>query len=726
MGNNNKWVTIFGIVLVSVPAVVSAQTCVVGTVTFTLTGTMRHTLFLNGRSVSGPYSTVTAAKTAATTLAKAQPDSVVTFGPTYRQAAKYCKPPTLVPPPPPPADSLSPTGYRPLLTWTPERQAIWNRMRAENHWLHAVEKATCEKLLAGVPVYGERGTRCAFMYQSTGERRYALAVWDKIRTRFSDSLPDGDAMREGWIPTVLDLDVIWPALSLAQQDSAVTGALRWMNYMLGASRPKYTGALPVSDSDALVGVGGGLLLSNAWLGKVRPGLIDARDSTSRPLGRAALPIGDYCPSVDQVGVATTIRGYTIGAEGGVWPEGSQYDVGTVSLLARYVAALEHLGITCLDKERAFLNDYARQFAYAVSHDTAQRVIWGSMEGNPRVWSGDIYRIITTLGVMTGTNAPDSRAAAAGIMQALWGKFGRTKNDHLHASMLWYVNPYLAGSALPEGGRYAPGKGHFYIRHQGTLVYLGTNRPTGVHHDGEELHDVHLYRNGEWLLTAPVDYGREGSNSLGANGVSYAGRARMAEHRAINVRADSGPGWWATTAATKGLAVFPSRTERQPWLTYGMRTQLFTRVGDFDAVLVRDSSHAVDPRTLPLFDSYDDAIKKGVEQTNGETVALWHAPVEPTVSATGLTWTTPSGVPVRVLFLSDAPTRVRTHFIPTLYGRAVTAEYNQWQAQVVSDAVVRVQVVLIGRGTPPAVSRSGNTTTIGAKRFTITSTTITAQ
>ncbi len=83
----------------------SAQTCTAGTVTCTLTGTTKHTLFLNGRAVSGPYSTVTAAKVAAKALVAANPDSAVTFGPTYRQTAKYCQavvvapPPVVVPPP---------------------------------------------------------------------------------------------------------------------------------------------------------------------------------------------------------------------------------------------------------------------------------------------------------------------------------------------------------------------------------------------------------------------------------------------------------------------------------------------------------------------------------------------------------------------------------------------------------------------------------------------------
>ncbi|HLK56030.1 MAG TPA: hypothetical protein VKU00_05685, partial [Chthonomonadaceae bacterium] len=70
----------------------------------------------------------------------------------------------------PPAAANSPTGRNPHLFWTPQRQAVWNQMVAQNHpWWVALQGWAS----GTVAKYGDIGDYAAIAYQMTGNPAYA-------------------------------------------------------------------------------------------------------------------------------------------------------------------------------------------------------------------------------------------------------------------------------------------------------------------------------------------------------------------------------------------------------------------------------------------------------------------------------------------------------------------------------------------------------------------------
>src|SRR5262245_1217897 len=79
-----------------------------------------------------------------------------------------------------PTGIASPTGHDPNYLWTPEQQAVWARMVAEDHpWWRIVREA------AGATDtpnqwYGDLGQWAALAYQMTGDATYAQKAWSQI------------------------------------------------------------------------------------------------------------------------------------------------------------------------------------------------------------------------------------------------------------------------------------------------------------------------------------------------------------------------------------------------------------------------------------------------------------------------------------------------------------------------------------------------------------------
>src|SRR2546426_257082 len=87
--------------------------------------------------------------------------------------------------------ALSPTGRNPQFLWTPARQAIWDRMRADyldnpispdtsgGRWFKYI-KTTADCACA----YSDFGNWPTLMYQMTGDKRYVELAWNRLQTTF--------------------------------------------------------------------------------------------------------------------------------------------------------------------------------------------------------------------------------------------------------------------------------------------------------------------------------------------------------------------------------------------------------------------------------------------------------------------------------------------------------------------------------------------------------------
>src|SRR5688572_8049339 len=155
----------------------------------------------------------------------------------------------------------SPTGREPRLLWTPERQAVWNRMRGDyekdrnnpgtlaGKWFKLVkDNAECGCR------YNDTGLWATLMYQWTGDRRYVDLAWQRLTKTFI-SLPasqtGGNYIREFGIEYVVLLDWLWPGLTTDRR-AQMTGAISAMlNNALTGNR--FINGYRMSDSDQVVG-----------------------------------------------------------------------------------------------------------------------------------------------------------------------------------------------------------------------------------------------------------------------------------------------------------------------------------------------------------------------------------------------------------------------------------------------------------------------------------------
>ena len=138
----------------------------------------------------------------------------------------------------------SPTGSTPKLFWTPERQALWNRMRAENHplWVDIESRVSSS------------ATRAAIAYQVTGDPAYADIAWLRLESRLLGRTPPDSSRnftRERFAEYVWMYDWLKPALSQAQRDQFLNSLNYWADLVLGRGGVKW--GTRMGDSDETVG-----------------------------------------------------------------------------------------------------------------------------------------------------------------------------------------------------------------------------------------------------------------------------------------------------------------------------------------------------------------------------------------------------------------------------------------------------------------------------------------
>ena len=222
----------------------------------------------------------------------------------------------------------SPTGREPRLLWTPERQAVWNRMKAEyrsnpanpgtlgGNWYKVVkENAECGCR------YGDTGLWATLMYQWTGEAKYVDLAWAKASQFVKKPVATtvGNYIREYGMENVILLDWLWPGLSASQRTQLADAIAAMMSNSLKGSQP-----IRLGDSDQVVGTYFAVVLFHLAnpddpraLESFRHPQIGGLDATAVDFSNARNAIKTY---VEQL------------AAGGEWFESAEYNLGTVNLL----------------------------------------------------------------------------------------------------------------------------------------------------------------------------------------------------------------------------------------------------------------------------------------------------------------------------------------------------------------------------------------------------------
>ena len=140
------------------------------------------------------------------------------------------------------------------------------------------------------------------------------------------------------------------------------------------------------------------------------------------------------------------------------------------------------------------------------------------------------------------------------------------------------------------------------------------------------------------------------------------------------------------------------------------------------IVTRDTVDMDDPRTLPKFARYRNSglwmHQTWIAAAEGLPWTVWHSPVAPTITGNTLTWQTAGGQTVAIDALTDGSLRSVVVDEKTL-GGTVAASEQKFHTKLNTDARVLWSVVRIGTGTPPTVTRVGDTVTVGSRTITIT-------
>ena len=224
----------------------------------------------------------------------------------------------------------SPTGREPRLLWTPERQAVWNRMRADyerdrtspdtlgGQWYKLVkDNAECGCR------YADNGLWATFMYQWTGDRKYVDLAWTRLSgfIKMPVSQTSGNFVREYGIEYVVLLDWLWPGLTPERRTELSDAVGAMLDNALNGNRS--IDGYRLNDSDQVVGTYFGVALFNL----IQPNHPRAKSTFFHPKNG-----GLSATAADRANARNSVRLYVEMAAGGEWIESAQYNIGTVNLL----------------------------------------------------------------------------------------------------------------------------------------------------------------------------------------------------------------------------------------------------------------------------------------------------------------------------------------------------------------------------------------------------------
>ncbi|HTE20274.1 MAG TPA: hypothetical protein VK689_18060, partial [Armatimonadota bacterium] len=547
--------------------------------------------------------------------------------------------------------AVSPTGRTPKLLWTPQRQAVWNRMRAENHPLWQLIKTNADKSNTPTARYGDIGDWPALAYQITGDSVYAQKALGMIFRKFEAGVAtfNMDFSREWFSHYVLLYDWLYPAMT-PEQRAAYIGVLnQWADKR--TTNP-YVPDFPVrvKDSDQVIGDYFALVFLALATADENP---RAGEWLNKPWMGGLVPTAS-----DRATLRNAIRNYCEMAEGGQWVEGTQYNQGTTVLLFMGAEGVKTAtGVDYFPEVTRFARQMARSHIWEVTPDRTQPWAWGDVEEERGL---RFFRRLTVDGILAGLTQDDPQSGP--YMQQFvdeWiDRYGYTGGSMPWLRMFYFYNPYAPRAdyrALPKG-QFGTGQGHVFF-HDGWGAndsFFGAHmapKQLFVDHQVWTMGNFQLYRRGEWAVTHPITYGGVDRFGEGANSMLLAGLSSVWERKEVVAQEFGEAGDYAYAAATNGGQQYEPPYPYQPpvFLHEWSRSLLYlpSRDKHSDTIVVFDRVNAQNPKNLPKLNLYrpnDQALIN-----NAAALKQWviHMPVPPTQTEEGLTWQTPGGQGVKV-------------------------------------------------------------------------------
>ena len=544
------------------------------------------------------------------------------------------------------AGDPSPTGRSPKLLWTAERQAVWNRMKADyeknpdapdtlgGQWYKVVKhNAECACR------YGDTGLWATFMYQWTGEQRYVELAWDKLSgfIRLPPASTDGNFIREHGMEKVVLLDWLWPGLSPQRRRELTASISGMLTHALKANQR-------LNDSDQVVGTYFAVVLfylthpdNAASLASYRHQQIGGLSATAADRTTARNAIREYVEHL---------------ASGGEWIESAAYNLGTVSLLLMGSEAVRTAtGVDHFPEATRWTQQWAKRQIAFWTPDLAQSYQWGDEE-NPR--DNRLFRWTNasglTAGLLQGTPVGQQLQQQILDLIAKYGPTGHASMEPTVTGRLFFTfNPYAQTTEWRADRTFhAPGTGLILQRSgfdKDDSLFAAHLAPRpgrrAVDHLVRYFHDFELWRKGEWVITHPRGYGGVPITGPGANAVLMHGFGDMLEFKEL-VGAASSDTFAYQVGTSGGAAVNSTHYNPPPVFVHEWTRSLLYVAGSTDTIIAYDRAHVTDVLRRDRYHPRDQAI---FDKAPSAKQWLLHMPVGPKIGPNAISWATLGGQPV---------------------------------------------------------------------------------
>lgn len=542
----------------------------------------------------------------------------------------------------PAAADPSPTGYTPKLLWTPERQAIWNRMKSDyekgsdtlgGRWYKLVkDNAECGCR------YNDTGLWATFMYQWTGDRRYVDLAWKRLTNFISlpASKTGGNYIREYGIEYVVILDWLWPGLTTDRRMQMSGAIAAMLDNALNGNR--FLNGYPKDDSDQVVGT----YFAIAMFHLIQPNL--ARPTFTHPQTG-----GLDATAANRDTARNSVRHYVEMAAGGEWIESAAYNIGTVNLLlmgaegVRTATKVDHFP----EITRWIPMWGQRQLAFWTP-DLSTVYQWGDEE-HPR--ENRLYTWTNAsglaAGLLQGTTVGAQLQQQLLDLVAKYGSAGHLSMEPIVTGRLFFTfNPYAAtnewrgNSVFQAGGvglvlhrRGIDGDGSLFAAHLATRQGRSV-----VHHFVRYFNDFELWRKGEWVITHPRGYGGAPNTGTGTNAVLMHGFGDMLEFKEL-LGVSSSETHDYQVGTTGGAAVPTPYFDPPPVFVHEWTRGVLYLPGSTDTIIVHDRAHVTDVARRERYSAANQAL---FDKAPSAKQWILHMPVRPTIEPSRISWSTPGG------------------------------------------------------------------------------------
>jgi hypothetical protein len=347
------------------------------------------------------------------------------------------------------------------------------------------------------------------------------------------------------------------------------------------------------------------------------------------------------------------------AEGGEWPESSEYNQGTVTLLITGALGLKDLtGTDYFPEVTAFIPDLAKRQIMMGTNDLLNTIQWSDEEHPRNTIPGRLFyweRINMMLaGITKGTPIGPAMQDLVLDLVEKYPPSGDVDNA-LAQRWLYFYDPYA-----PRGDRtslektwYASGVRMMLSRDgwgPDDSIFMA-HYPTKyiVHHNVFYFGNFQLYRNQEWALTHPIAYSsRLAIGPDGVNNMAFMDFPNVARFEGFkefkNVVEQEFGSDYAYIVGTEAGQIYDSGAWNPPptFLHEWTRSMLYIQSNDkkSDTIVIFDRTNAEDPRDLPGYpNSYHIKLQTAFENAWARKYAVFHMPMPPSLQPNEITWNT---------------------------------------------------------------------------------------